>query len=264
MRPKPKKSLGQNFLQDPNIRRKIIAACDFCPDDTVIEIGPGQAAMTELIAPIVKRLYAIELDTVLAGMLEEQFKDDPRVSIINQDFLKCDIAALLADSPRTKVKVFGNIPYYITSPIIQHLFEYRSHISNIYLTVQKEFGQRIVAEPGSEHYGSFSCFVQYYTQPRIEFLIKRTCFYPAPKVDSCFLSLSMRPEPAVSVKDENLLFTIIRRSFGQRRKTLKNCLKGLIPADNLDSFFEKYSVNPKARAETLSLQDFANLANLKN
>jgi 16S rRNA (adenine1518-N6/adenine1519-N6)-dimethyltransferase len=262
MRPKPKKSLGQNFLQDPNIRRKIVSCCEFSGNDTVIEIGPGQAAMTALIAPLVKRLYAVELDTVLAGMLQEQFKDDSRVTIINQDFLKFDIAGLMANSPHAKVKVFGNIPYYITSPIIEHLFEFRSHISNIYLTVQKEFGQRIVADPGSDHYGSFSCFVQYYTQPRIEFLIRRTCFYPAPKVDSCLLSLHMRPSPAVSVKDENLLFTIIRRSFGQRRKTLKNCLKGLIPADNLDSFFEKYSVNPKARAETLSLQDFANLAKL--
>jgi 16S rRNA (adenine1518-N6/adenine1519-N6)-dimethyltransferase len=261
---KPKKSLGQNFLQDPNIRRKIVSCCEFSGNDTVIEIGPGQAAMTALIAPIVKRLYAVELDTVLAGMLEEQFKDDPRVSIINQDFLKCDIEGLLAKSPRTKVKVFGNIPYYITSPIIERLFEYRSHISNIYLTVQKEFGQRIVAEPGSEHYGSFSCFVQYYTQPRIEFLIKRTCFYPAPKVDSCFLSLSMRPEPAVSVKSEQLLFKIIRTSFQQRRKTLRNSLKGLIPAEKMDSYFEKYGVNPKARSETLSLQDFANLVNLEN
>jgi 16S rRNA (adenine1518-N6/adenine1519-N6)-dimethyltransferase len=261
MRPKPKKSLGQNFLQDPNIRRKIIAACDFSANDIVIEIGPGQAAMTELIAPLVKRLYAVELDTVLAGMLEEQFKDDRSVTIINQDFLNCDIASLLGKSPHTKVKVFGNIPYYITSPIIEHLFKFRSHISDIYLTVQKEFGQRIVADPGSDHYGSFSCFVQYYTQPRIEFLIKRTCFYPAPKVDSCLLSLHMRPSPAVNVKNEQMLFKIIRTSFQQRRKTLRNSLKGLIPAVTLDSFFEKYNINPKARSETLSLQGFANLAN---
>jgi 16S rRNA (adenine1518-N6/adenine1519-N6)-dimethyltransferase len=263
MCPKPKKSLGQNFLQDPNIRRKIIAACDFSANDTVIEIGPGQAAMTALIAPLVKRLYAVELDTVLASMLEAQFKDDPRVTIIHQDFLKTDIAGL-RKTAHTRVKVFGNIPYYITSPIIEHLFEFCSYISNIYLTVQKEFGQRIVAEPGTEHYGSFSCFVQYYTQPKIEFLIKRTCFYPAPKVDSCLLSLHMRPSPAVSVKNEQLLFNIIRTSFQQRRKTLRNSLKELIPRDKLDSFFEKYSINSKARSETLSLQHFANLANLVN
>jgi 16S rRNA (adenine1518-N6/adenine1519-N6)-dimethyltransferase len=263
MRPKPKKSLGQNFLQDPNIRRKIVSCCDFSGNDTVLEIGPGQAAITSLIAPLVHKLVAVELDRELSAALTVQFKDDPAVSIINADILKYDLSKVSL-SHGHRLKVFGNIPYYITSPIIEHLFTFKDRISHIYFTVQKEFGRRIVAAPGSDDYGSFSCFVQYYTQPQIEFTIKRTCFYPVPNVDSCFLSLKMRTTPAVAVTDEQRMFLIIRSSFQQRRKTLRNSVKDIISAETFDQFCEQYEMNPKARAETLSLQDFANLSNLEN
>ncbi|MFA6384604.1 MAG: 16S rRNA (adenine(1518)-N(6)/adenine(1519)-N(6))-dimethyltransferase RsmA, partial [Candidatus Omnitrophota bacterium] len=197
----------------------------------------------------------------LSDTLTAQFKDAPDVSIINADILKFDLSEAAAFRGR-KIKVFGNIPYYITSPIIEHLFKFKDRISDIYLTVQKEFGKRIVAPPGSDDYGSFSCFVQYYTQPKIEFIIKRACFYPVPNVDSCFLSLKMRATPAVRAENEQRLFSIIRTSFQQRRKTLKNSVKDIISAETFELFCEKYKVNPKTRAETLSLQDFANLANL--
>jgi len=258
MRAKPKKSLGQNFLQDPNIRRKIIAACDLSERDTVVEIGPGQGALTELIAPKVKRLIAVEVDRALSATLSSRFQGAPGVTIVHADFLKYDLAKVPV--PSHKLKVIGNIPYYITSPIIEHLFSFRDRISAIYLTVQKEFGQRIVAQPGSEHYGAFSCFVQYYSEPKIEFVIRRGCFYPQPNVDSCFLKLAVRPKPAVSVTDEGLFFRIIRASFQKRRKTLKNCLKSIIPDEALMPALSACGIDPGIRGEMLSISDFARIA----
>ncbi|MFA5100347.1 MAG: 16S rRNA (adenine(1518)-N(6)/adenine(1519)-N(6))-dimethyltransferase RsmA [Candidatus Omnitrophota bacterium] len=260
MRPKPKKSLGQNFLQDPNIRRKIISVCNFSGNDTVLEIGPGQAALTGLIAPRVKKLIAVELDRILSTELSIQFQDNPSVTIINADFLKYDLSKLSV-CPPNKLKVVGNIPYYITSPIIEHLFSFRERISDIYLTVQKEFGQRIVAKPGTEHYGAFSCFVQYYTVPSIEFTIKRTCFFPAPKVDSCFLKLAMRVLPPEIVINEDLFFKVIRASFQKRRKTMRNCLKGMFPDDKLAATFSACNIKSGIRGEELGIPEFARIAN---
>ncbi|HNQ50753.1 MAG TPA: 16S rRNA (adenine(1518)-N(6)/adenine(1519)-N(6))-dimethyltransferase RsmA [Candidatus Omnitrophota bacterium] len=260
MRAKPKKSLGQNFLQDPNIRRKIIAACDLSERDTVVEIGPGQGALTELIAPKVKRLIAVEVDRALSAELSGRFQGDPRVTVINADFLKYDLSAV-SIPPSHKLKVVGNIPYYITSPIIEHLFSFRNRISAIYLTVQKEFGQRIIAKPGTAHYGAFSCFVQYYAEPKIEFIIKRTCFFPAPAVDSCFLKLTVRPEPPAAVIDETLFFKVIRASFQKRRKTLGNCLKAIVPDGALTALLSGCNIDPRIRGEELGLPEFARISN---
>jgi 16S rRNA (adenine1518-N6/adenine1519-N6)-dimethyltransferase len=224
----------------------------------VLEIGAGTGLMTGLIATSVKEVIALEIDGSLIDRLKDSVKDFKNVNIVNQDILKFDLNQILAK----RLKAFGNIPYYITTPIIEHLLRFRDKIEMIFLTVQKEFGRRMVAQPGSKDYGSFSLFVQYYTEPKILFNIKKNSFYPAPKVDSCFLRLYIRLSPAVSVKNEQVLFKVIRSSFQQRRKTLKNSLKSMIPAEKLNSFFEKYGINPKVRSETLSLQDFANLANL--
>jgi len=258
---KPKKSLGQNFLKDSNIQRKIIEACGFAPFDTVLEIGAGTGAMTGLIASSVNRVYAVEIDHSLNPLLTRNLKAYSNISIINKDILKLDIEQL-NDRISGRIKVFGNIPYYITTPIIEHLLEFRHKIEVILLTVQKEFGQRMIALPGSKDYGSFSCFVQYYTEPKILFTIKKNSFYPVPKADSSFLRLAVRQNPAVVVNDEELLFKIIRKAFQQRRKTLKNSLKDVVPLKNLEVFFRRYKVNPKIRPEDLSLPDFANLANI--
>lgn len=259
---KPKKSLGQNFLQDQNIQRKIIDACDFQPSDRVLEIGAGTGVLTGLIASNVSRVYALEIDRSLNAVLARNLKAYNNVRIINQDILKFDLDKLKDGAG--KIKVFGNIPYYITSPIIEHLLRFRHKIEVIFLTVQKEFGQRMVALPGSKDYGSFSCFVQYYTEPKILFAIKKNSFNPAPKVDSCFLRLAIRQNPAVAVDNEELLFKIIRTAFQQRRKTLKNSLKSIVPKEKLQEFFKRYKINPKIRPEDLSLQSFANLLNSLN
>jgi 16S rRNA (adenine1518-N6/adenine1519-N6)-dimethyltransferase len=261
MRLKPKKNLGQNFLVDQNIQRKIIAACAFRPSDTVLEIGAGRGDLTRLIAEKAAKVYALEIDSHFCLLLREALWNYPGVSVIRQDILKFDFKKHLRPV-KSKVKVFGNIPYYITTPIIERLITFRNKIEAVYLTVQKEFARRIVAVPGSKEYGSFSCFVQYYAQPKILFAIKKTSFYPSPKVDSCFLKLEIKPKAMLGKEKEGMLFKIIRAAFCQRRKTLRNSLKGVISRQRLEIFFQKYNLDPNIRPEDLGLQEFINLVRL--
>ncbi|MDD5348156.1 MAG: 16S rRNA (adenine(1518)-N(6)/adenine(1519)-N(6))-dimethyltransferase RsmA [Candidatus Omnitrophica bacterium] len=261
MLPKPKKRLGQNFLLDKNIQKKIVACADVQPQDSVLEIGAGRGALTRLLAHKAHWVYAVEIDRDLCALLKDEFKAVPNVVVMPQDILALDLRKQFSLLER-KLVVIGNIPYYITTPIIEHFFDFRDLIKDIFLTVQKEFACRMTAAAGDREYGAFSCFVQYHTEPKILFEIKKTSFYPAPKVDSCFLRLSVRRKPPVEVADEGLLFRIIRAGFQQRRKTLKNSLKPVIPQQTLEAFFSQYSIDPRIRAEKLTLQDFANLANL--
>ncbi len=260
MRHKPKKGLGQNFLVDKNLQRKIISACEFEPFDTVLEIGPGRGELTKLIADKVLLLYALEIDGSLCGALREEFKDSPNVKIIHQDILRSKPQDYLG-KPGQKIKVIGNIPYYITTPIIEHLLKYREYIATVFLTVQKEFGRRMTAAAGSKEYGSLSCFVQYYAEAAILFNLKNTCFFPAPKVDSCFLRLNIKKELPLDAERERLLFRVVRAGFNQRRKTLRNSLKGVLPRGKLDLYFSRYGLDANTRPEELSCQDFINLIN---
>ncbi len=262
MRLKPKKSLGQNFLTDKNIQAKIVDAAGFTGNDSVLEIGAGRGELTVLLSPLVKHLTALELDPRLCGQLNLFSEKHSNLKIINCDVLKFDFKKFLKSLKAKKIKVMGNIPYYISTPIIEKLLEHREKIDSAYLTVQKEFAERIAAAPGSKTFGSLSCFVQYYAQPKIIFTISRNSFYPAPKVDSCLLLLKMRLEPAFKVRDEKQLFTIIRAAFNQRRKTLRNSLKEIVPAEKLNRFFDEYRINPDIRPESLALENFAKLANL--
>jgi len=260
MRIYPKKSLGQNFLTDQNIAKKIIRALKLNPADVIIEIGSGRGELTFLIAPMVSKIYAVELDRRLKPALSLRLKDYNNVSIINQDILKVNLRNL--NRGREKIRVFGNIPYYISSPIIGHLINNRERISDAFITVQKEFAKRVVASPGSKDYGALSLFVQYYTAPKILFNINKGCFYPSPKVDSCLLSLRFRDEPAVFVKCQELLFKIIRSAFSQRRKTLRNSLKGIVDAHKIEEFLLRREKSLNARPEELSLADFADFAGM--
>jgi 16S rRNA (adenine1518-N6/adenine1519-N6)-dimethyltransferase len=262
MRISPKKSLGQNFLADQNIRNKIIGALDLQPADIVLEIGSGKGELTELISRRVRKIYALEIDRRLYPALSGFFAGRENVQIINQDILKFDLSEFIKHNKiRGKLKVFGNIPYYISSPIIEHLLKFRAYLNVIYITTQKEFAARVAASPGTKDYGSFSCFVQYYALPEILFQISRNCFKPSPKVDSSFLELKIRESPAVCVKDEGLFFRIIRSAFNQRRKTLRNSLSDLISEEALNKFFKASGIDNKVRPERLSLNDFALLAN---
>jgi 16S rRNA (adenine1518-N6/adenine1519-N6)-dimethyltransferase len=177
--------------------------------------------------------------------------------VIQGDILKFDLAAVPGPRP---IKVFGNIPYYITSPIIEHLLCFRDMVDTIFLTVQKEFARRICASPGGKEYGSFSLYVRYFTEPEILFDVKKNSFYPVPKVDSSFIRLRVRRSPPVKVADEREMFRIIRRAFQQRRKTLRSSLKGFVPEAKLKDFLSRCPAGPNARPEELSLPDFAALA----
>jgi 16S rRNA (adenine1518-N6/adenine1519-N6)-dimethyltransferase len=259
---KPKKSLGQNFLIDKNIQKKIIRASNLSKEDIVLEIGAGRGDLTAQIAQYARKVYALEIDQRLYPFLQQAIDVYDNCQIIKADILKFNLSKFLKDNQiRQKIKVIGNIPYYISSPIIQHLIEHRQAISVVFITVQKEFGRRARAIPGSKEYGSFSCFVQYYGECKILFEIKRNSFIPAPNVDSCFLSLKFREAPPVLVQDEEALFKLIRTAFNQRRKTLRNSLDGLLAQDRLKHFLQAAGIDKNVRPEELSLAQFADLSN---
>ena len=254
MRHKPKKSLGQNFLIDRNIREKIIQASGLKKEDTVLEIGPGRGEISEGLLNQVKKLIAVEIDASLCPALKDKFSLRANFELINEDILKIDLSKLFPGAG--KIKVIANLPYYISTPAITHLLKYKKQISEIYLTLQKEVAQRISAVPGTKTYGAFSCFAQFHTRPEILFEIKNTSFWPRPKVDSCFIRLKALAKPRLKIDDEEKLFRIIRTAFNQRRKQLKNSLKKILPPEA----FKKAGIDPNSRAEELSLSDFAKLA----
>ena len=249
----PKKNLGQNFLSDTRIQQKIIQACDLKSEDVVVEIGPGQGALTRLIAPLVKKLICVETDHDLIEPLRLSLPD--HVGIVHADFLKWDMNPLPAG-----IKVIGNIPYYISTPIIEKIITDRAKISKAFLTVQLEFGERLIAKPGGKDYGSLTCFTQYYADLQMFFKIKNTCFRPSPKVDSCFIGLKMKSldKPA---QDEAFLFKLIQTAFQQRRKNIVNTLKGLVGKERLEQSLQALSIDPNARPENLTLSNYIDLCN---
>jgi len=257
---RPKKYLGQNFLVDKNIQKKIIRACQLTALESVLEIGAGRGELTRLIAEHTDKLIALEIDPYLCSLLGRTLKDSNGFRILNQDILRFSISDAFNN---TKIKVIGNLPYNITTPIIVHLLKSRDKIKEIFITVQKEFAQRMVASPGSPDWSAFSIFLQYHSKPKILFFIKKTCFRPQPKVDSALVKLSIKDTFPLNSRRERYLFKIIRLSFQQRRKTLRNSLSGRISAERLNRYFNKYNIDKNIRAERLSLDDFINLINLK-
>jgi 16S rRNA (adenine1518-N6/adenine1519-N6)-dimethyltransferase len=251
---KLKKSLGQHFLSDSNIIAKIIRFSDIKETDEVVEIGPGGGALSVFLARRAKRLVCVELDSRMCVALKEKFKDLNNVEIINEDILKFDF------SPFNNLKIVGSLPYYITTPIINYLIKNRKHILEINLIIQKEVGQRLLAKPHTKDYGSFCCFVNYFTRPEILFFIKNTCFHPAPKVDSVFVKLEVLSTPSVEVGKEDVFLKIIRTAFSQRRKTLVNNLKDLASKEKLQYFIAQKGFKEGVRSQELSLKDFADLS----
>jgi 16S rRNA (adenine1518-N6/adenine1519-N6)-dimethyltransferase len=256
---RPKKHLGQNFLTDVHIQQKIIQACDLGSEDVVVEIGPGQGALTRLIAPKVKRLICVEMDKDLIGPLKMSFPNasvgNP-VEVVHADFLKWDMGHLPPGA-----KVIGNIPYYISTPIIEKLIQDRTKFSAAFLTVQLEFGQRLTAKPGGKDYGSLRCFAQYHADIKMLFKIKNTCFKPVPKVDSCFLRLMMRSQPKELASDEEFCFKLIQTAFQQRRKNIVNSLKSLVAKEKLKEALGSLGIDFNARPENLTLANYIKLSN---
>ncbi|MBF0569404.1 MAG: ribosomal RNA small subunit methyltransferase A [Candidatus Omnitrophica bacterium] len=249
-----KKRLGQNFLADQKVLARIIAACELNPEETVLEIGPGQGALTRAILPEVKGVIAVEADRQLAEGLGREFAE-ANLKVHQADFLKFDLGLIPAP-----IKVIGNLPYYISTPIISRVLEHKDRFTSLFMTVQLEFGERLVAKPGSKEYSSFTCFVNYFAEPRILFEISKQAFRPVPKVQSCFMRLDMRKVPPVKVSDEALFLNIIRLAFQQRRKALVNSLGMFAPKDKLLKALEASGVKPNARAEELGLEEYARIA----
>jgi len=254
----PKKSLGQNFLINPSIVRRIITSCDLKPTDIVLEIGPGKGALTHALSQHVQSVIAIEKDDQLAKQLTQDF-ENTNVNVVHADILKYPFSTL-----PDNVKIIGNLPYNIATPIIEKVLSHREKFYIFYMTVQLEYGQRIAAKPNTKSYGSFSCFVQYYADTKVLFKIKNSAFQPIPKVQSCFLHLDLLNKPKHKAKNEDLLFKIIRSCFGQRRKTIRNSLSSVLEKNEIPNLLQSLNINPKLRAENLSLEDYIQISDAVN
>ena len=257
------KSLGQNFLTDKNIIDQILQGSEISENDLVIEIGPGIGVITREAAEIAKKVIAIEIDSDLIPILDYTLSDLENVEIINQDVLKTQINDLIEKEDFSgSVRVIGNLPYYITTPIIMKLLEEHTGADSITVMMQKEVADRLKAGPGKKDYGAISLMVQYYAEVREIVSVPRTVFVPQPKVDSTVLRLDIRDEKPVDVMDEDFLFKVIKAGFGQRRKTLSNSLSVLEGFDKktILSGLEEAGIDPIRRGETLDLKEFASLS----
>jgi len=259
---RPAKRLGQNFLIDKNVRDNILRALPLSAKGNVVEIGPGFGVMTFELAGRCARVFAVEKDGRVCDIMEPLFMDKGNITLIRGDILEADLGAITG--MESGITVFGNIPYYISTPVIERMIEQRSAVESVYIVMQEELADRIVSPPGSREYGSLSCFVQYYTEARKLFRIKAASFYPRPKVGSCLLELKVLSSPAVKVRDEALMFAIIRRAFSQRRKKMLNPLSsgGFLGFDRAawELVFREADIDASSRAEALSLAEYAALA----
>jgi len=259
----PLKRLGENYLVDANIKDKIIGEAAPSEGDVILEIGPGLGALTFDLAASGAAVFAVEKDkkafAVLKEMAGERF---PNLRLFHDDILKFDLKRL---GGAKKIKVIGNLPYYITTPIIEFAVENARLIGSAIVLVQREVANRLLAAPGSKDYSSISCFVQYHAKPAYIHTIKPSSFYPSPEVDSSLIKLEFLESPSVEVDDEALFFKVVRSSFNQRRKSIVNSLSRElaldIPKDELSALLDRAGIAPSARPESLSLADFAKIAN---
>ena len=258
------KKFGQNFLIDERVLEKIISAAEVNKDDFVLEIGPGIGTMTQYLAENAREVMAVEIDKNLIPILSDTLSAYDNVSILNADILKVDIAKIVEEKNGGKpVKVVANLPYYITTPIIMGLFESHVPIDSITVMVQKEVADRMQSGPGTKDYGALSLAVQYYAEPYVVANVPPNCFMPRPNVGSAVIRLTSHKKP-VAVKNEKLMFDIIRASFNQRRKTLVNGLYnvgGLNKSkEELAAVLESIGLAANVRGETLTLEQFAALS----
>jgi 16S rRNA (adenine1518-N6/adenine1519-N6)-dimethyltransferase len=282
---RPKKSLGQNFLIDTHALDQIVRAADVTADDVVLEIGPGLGSLTQHLASIAKRVIAVEIDQTLIPILQSELADRSNVEIVQGDILKLDPAELLLErnslkadtnpplsdaglvssasgNLETTYKVVANIPYYITSAIIRHLLEASIKPSLIVLTIQNEVAQRIIAQPDDMNLLAVS--VQFYGSPRIVTTIQANAFYPAPNVDSAVVRIDLDTKPRFAVNSVDTFFNVVKAGFSQKRKQIHNSLVGGLgkSREEVDQLLKDAGIDPKRRAETLTLEEWTRLVNL--
>ena len=262
-----KKSLGQNFLIEPNILRNIVSHANLTEESGAIEVGPGIGALTEHLARAAKKVVSFEIDQRLLPVLEDTLSPYDNVKIVHSDVLKADVVKVIEEEmPGIKdIMVVANLPYYVTTPILMKLLNDRLPIRGFVVMMQKEVADRISAKPGTKNYGSLSIAIQYYCTAEVAMIVPKTVFMPAPNVDSAVLRLIRHEEPPVKVIDEDFLFVVTRASFVQRRKTILNNLQtalkdGKKNKEAILAALETAGVDPTRRGETLSIQEFGALA----
>lgn len=251
-----RKRFGQNFLQDPGMIRRIVRAIGPGSQDHLVEIGPGMGAITELLLETDARLDAIELDRDLIPGLRVKFFNHPQFMVHEADALQFDFASLRAADD--KLRIVGNLPYNISTPLIFHLLSFEEVVQDMHFMLQKEVVERLAAQPGTGQWGRLSVMAQYFCQVENLFIVPPECFHPRPKVDSAIVRLTPHRQRESEVHDLDQFAQLLRQAFSQRRKTLRNNLKGWLSADQLLSL----AIDPQRRPETLSLDEFVRLANL--
>lgn len=256
---RPKKSLSQNFLVNLHAAERIVDGLNLSPEDAVLEIGAGKGVLTQFLIEKAQKVYAVELDKNLCEFLKQKFPNQKNLELINHDILKVDLRKLV--SLPEKIKIIGNLPYQITSPILDWLIEYKELISQAVLMVQKEVAIRMSASPGSKDFSPLSIFVQVYTNPKILFTLKPGSFNPQPKVESTVIAFDFLSQSKVKPEDEKLFFHIVKASFSTRRKTILNCLSSnlKLPKSLVEKILAELKINPQSRAETLEINQYLKL-----
>jgi 16S rRNA (adenine1518-N6/adenine1519-N6)-dimethyltransferase len=263
---RPRKRLGQSFLEDKNVINMIILAADIHDQDIVVEIGAGLGIMTEILASQALKVIAIDVDPRMTAILRERLQDQPRVEIMENDVLTCDISTLQNDDKASKLKVIGNIPYNISTPILFHLLAFRRHISAMVLMFQKEVVDRIVASPGTKEYGIPSVLISMFAVPSREMNVPASCFYPQPKVASSVIKIVTREKPLCDLADEQFFSKIVKIAFAMRRKTILNNLRAAdLPFSSdkeIEILLNRAGIEGRRRGETLSPEEFGRLSNV--
>jgi 16S rRNA (adenine1518-N6/adenine1519-N6)-dimethyltransferase len=256
----PRKSLGQNFLIDDNIARKIVRTAEISPKDVVLEIGPGKGALTKHLVAQAKVVIAVEIDERAAEVLVRRFEKEcvaKRLLVMRQDILDVNFLKISRDL-RSSLRVIGNIPYHITSPILFKVIEQREVVRDLVMLMQFEVGKRVVAKPSTKDYGILSVFCQYYGRPRLLFKVPPKAFSPEPKVVSVLLRFDIVRKPLFQLLDDSIFVSVVRGTFGKRRKTIRNGLRYL----NLEGLdLSRLQLDLNQRPEQLSVRDFVNLSN---
>ncbi len=261
------KKFGQNFLIDTSVLERIVAAAQITGEDCVLEIGPGIGTMTQYLAERAREVVAVEIDRNLIPVLQDTLSGYDNVTLVNDDILKVDIRKLVEEKNGGRpIRVVANLPYYITTPIIMTLLEGHVPLKSITVMVQKEVAERMQTGPGTKDYGALSLAVQYYAKPEVVANVPPNCFIPRPNVGSAVIHLVRYEEPPVEVEDEKKMFSLIRASFNQRRKTLANGLSNApelgVTREQVTKVLEELGLSPTVRGEALTLEQFAQLSNL--
>lgn len=255
------KSLGQNFLIDKNIVDKIMDASGLDENSCALEIGPGIGVLTAEMAQRCKKVVAIEIDDRLIPVLKETLGNYENVSVVHSDALKVDFNKLFEEKEMANIKVVANLPYYVTTPLINKIFKEAKGVDSITIMIQKEVAERLIAKPSTKDYGALTLLANYYSDVEKVVKVPPSCFIPNPKVDSMVIKMNIK-EPEVDLKDESLFFRVIRESFNMRRKTLTNSLKPIgLKGDKLKEALALAGIDEKRRGETLSIEEFAKLSN---